>query len=90
MPTRRRSFALEEADADLDAWLRGQGGNMSAIIRAALTEYRERPGQLARIESKLDLLLSRTMPDINISADNLTDAERIMVAEMLRKQGGGA
>lgn len=87
MPTRRRSFALEEADAGLDDWLRGQGGNMSAVIRAALVEFRERPGQLARIEEKLDLLLSRTAPRIDITVDNLTDAERALVAEMLRRQG---
>ena len=87
MPTPRLSFALEAVDADLEAWLRSHA-NMSAVIRASLVEFRERPGQLARIEEKLDLLLSRTAPRIDISVDGLTDEERALVAEMLRRQGG--
>ena len=82
----RFNFVLEPADAEIAAWLRGQS-NMSAVIRAALVEHRERIGQLARIEAKLDLLLSRTEPRINISVDNLSDVDRERLDDLLRRYG---
>jgi hypothetical protein len=97
MPTQRHSFALEAADAELDAWLRSLA-NRSAVIRASLVEYRERPGQLARIEqhlehieAKVDRLLADparrcgAVPQLALAA--ISDEDRETLMDLLRKYG---
>ena len=104
MPTRRHSFALEEADAELDAWLRSLA-NRSAVIRASLVEERERPRRLARIEervitqlpeimAKLDVLdakvnqlLTGQVPVPRLALSAITDEDREVLMDLLRKYG---
>lgn len=93
MPTQRHSFALETVDAELDAWLRSLA-NRSAVIRASLVEYRERPGQLARIENKLDALddkldrlLAGQAPVPQLALAAISDEDRETLMDLLRKYG---
>lgn len=93
MPTQRHSFALETVDAELDAWLRSLA-NRSAVIRASLVEYRERPGQLARIENKLDALddkldqlLAGQTPVPQLALAAISDEDRETLMDLLRKYG---
>ena len=93
MPTQRHSFALETVDAELDAWLRSLA-NRSAVIRASLVEYRERPGQLARIEerverieAKVDQLLAGQVPVPQLALAAISDEDRETLMDLLRKYG---
>lgn len=93
MPTQRHSFALETVDAELDTWLRSLA-NRSAVIRASLVEYRERPGQLARIEerverieAKLDQLLAGQTPVPQLALAAISDEDRETLMDLLRKYG---
>lgn len=93
MPTQRHSFALEVVDAELDTWLRSLA-NRSAVIRASLVEYRERPGQLARIEerverieAKVDQLLAGQVPVPQLALAAISDEDRETLMDLLRKHG---